>query len=88
MSLPSCQLFVSERGYPSWVPVTRVVDGGETSLFKQYFQTWEDKFQADREQEEEKRVAGKRWWIISEDLHYRGSTLTNIGPEGILKEDF
>lgn len=33
---------MDKRGYPSWVQVTRVVDGGETPLFKQYFSDWVD----------------------------------------------
>lgn len=36
------QIFLKHRGYPHWVSVTRVIDGGETSLFKQYFDGWGD----------------------------------------------
>lgn len=34
--------FLVNRGYPHWVSVTRVIDCGETSLFKQYFVGWGD----------------------------------------------
>ena len=38
----SLQAFLADRGYPSWVQVSRVLDGGETALFKQYFADWVD----------------------------------------------
>lgn len=38
----SVNIFLKHRGYPHWVSVTRVIDGGETSLFKQYFDGWGD----------------------------------------------
>lgn len=34
--------FLNHRGYPNWVSVTRVLDGAETPLFKQYFSNWVD----------------------------------------------
>lgn len=37
--------------------VTRVVDGGETPLFKQYFESWEDPWHSS--EEEESNVASK-----------------------------
>ena len=41
------QGFCDTRGYQDWVCVTRVVDGGETPLFKQYFESWEDPWTKD-----------------------------------------
>lgn len=38
----SVNAFLKTRGYPPWVAVTRVIDGGETSLFKQHFEGWGD----------------------------------------------
>ncbi|XP_076464098.1 advillin-like [Babylonia areolata] len=35
--------FLTIRGYADWTPVTQVVEGGETPLFKQYFAKWTDK---------------------------------------------
>ncbi|CAL1531571.1 unnamed protein product [Lymnaea stagnalis] len=32
--------FLQIRGYPDWTPMTRVVEGGETPLFKQQFTSW------------------------------------------------
>ncbi|XP_041362840.1 advillin-like [Gigantopelta aegis] len=32
--------FLSLRGYPEWTPVTSLVEGAETPLFKQYFSSW------------------------------------------------
>ncbi len=37
------QEFIDVRGYPEWITVTRVLDGGETPLFKQYFSDWYDR---------------------------------------------
>ncbi|CAH1793788.1 unnamed protein product [Owenia fusiformis] len=34
--------FLDYRGYPDWTPMTRVTDGGESPLFKQYFEIWQD----------------------------------------------
>ena len=41
---PFCQLkeFISKKGYPQWTQVTRVVEGGETPIFKQFFSGWRD----------------------------------------------
>ena len=36
------QDFIDNRGYPSWMTVTRVLDGAETPLFEQYFADWDD----------------------------------------------
>ena len=30
------------KGYPQWTATTRVVEGGETPVFKQYFVSWTD----------------------------------------------
>ncbi|XP_074648526.1 advillin-like [Tubulanus polymorphus] len=35
--------FLEEKGYPNWTKVTRVVEEGETPLFKQCFTGWRDK---------------------------------------------
>jgi hypothetical protein len=35
--------FLKEKGYPSHTPVTRVIEGGEVSTFKQAFVGWRDK---------------------------------------------
>eukprot|EP00056_Hartaetosiga_gracilis_P012462 m.198992 g.198992 ORF g.198992 m.198992 type:complete len:666 (-) comp13692_c2_seq2:133-2130(-) len=35
--------FLKQKGYPNHTPVTRVVEGGETPLFKQNFQGWKEK---------------------------------------------
>ncbi|XP_052746032.1 gelsolin [Bicyclus anynana] len=35
------QQYLDVKGYPGWVPVTRVSDGAETSTFKQYFHSWD-----------------------------------------------
>jgi len=34
--------FIDNRGYPDWVTITRIIDGGETPLFKQYFPDWDE----------------------------------------------
>ena len=34
--------FISKKGYPQWTQVTRVVEGGETPIFKQFFSGWRD----------------------------------------------
>lgn len=34
--------FIEEKGYPQWTKVLRVVDGGEPTLFKQYFSSWKE----------------------------------------------
>ncbi|GBP88363.1 Gelsolin, cytoplasmic [Eumeta japonica] len=33
--------YMSSKGYPSWIHVTRVSEGSESSSFKQYFQNWD-----------------------------------------------
>jgi hypothetical protein len=34
------QKFITDKNYPAWTPCTRVVEGGETTLFIQQFGTW------------------------------------------------
>lgn len=34
--------FIKEKGYPDHIPVTRLVQMGETSVFKQAFVDWAD----------------------------------------------
>ena len=36
------QEFINKKGYPNWTQVTRVVEGGETPIFKQFFSGWRD----------------------------------------------
>ncbi|XP_057374251.1 gelsolin, cytoplasmic-like [Daphnia carinata] len=36
------QKFLTEKGYPIWTKVNRVVDGGEPTIFKQYFASWKE----------------------------------------------
>lgn len=35
--------FIKSKGYPQWTPFTRVVENGETPLFKQNFKDWPEK---------------------------------------------
>lgn len=30
------------KGYPNWTAITRIVERGETPVFKQYFTSWID----------------------------------------------
>ncbi|XP_014671689.1 PREDICTED: gelsolin, cytoplasmic-like [Priapulus caudatus] len=32
--------YVTARDYPGWTPVTRVIDGAEPAMFRQYFNSW------------------------------------------------
>lgn len=41
-SMTRAQGFLKTKKYPTWTKVTRVVEGGETTLFKQFFLTWKD----------------------------------------------
>ena len=34
--------FLVDKKYPTWTQVNRVVDGGEPTLFKQYFSSWKE----------------------------------------------
>jgi len=35
--------FIKSKGYPNWTPVVRVVEDGETPLFKQNFNQWKER---------------------------------------------
>lgn len=75
--------FMDQRGYPEWVTVTRVVDGGETPLFKQYFESWEDPWTKDEGQQS--NVAKTDYTgaegIDIEDLHSKPSTVEQWMPD-------
>lgn len=34
--------YLTEKNYPIWTQVNRIVDGGEPTLFKQYFSSWKE----------------------------------------------
>lgn len=36
------QAFLKSKNYPVWTKVQRVIDGGEPTAFKQYFESWKD----------------------------------------------
>lgn len=48
LTFKKCRLFsvlqeyMHFRKYPMWTPITRVIDGGETPIFKQFFSTWKE----------------------------------------------
>lgn len=41
-SMQNATNFISQKGYPNWTSVTRVVEGAETPMFKQNFQNWKE----------------------------------------------
>ncbi|XP_015366663.1 PREDICTED: gelsolin-like [Diuraphis noxia] len=41
-SLKRAQVFIKENNYPAWTRVIRVIEGGEPTAFKQYFDNWKD----------------------------------------------
>lgn len=41
-AMKKAQNFLTTKGYPSWTQVTRVIQSGETSQFKQYFGGWRE----------------------------------------------
>ncbi|XP_025420933.1 gelsolin-like [Sipha flava] len=41
-SLKRAQVFIKENNYPAWTRVIRVIEGGEPTAFKQYFDGWKD----------------------------------------------
>lgn len=42
-SLTRANGFLTSKNYPSWTQVSRIVEGAETTPFKQYFSTWRDR---------------------------------------------
>lgn len=42
-SMARAQNFLTEKKYPSWTQVHRIVENAETAPFKQYFATWRDR---------------------------------------------
>ncbi len=68
------QDFIDVRGYPEWITVTRVLDGGETPLFKQYFSDWHDDNETvaphpdNREEQTGNNVARKNQNQVSKSL--------------------
>ncbi len=41
-AMRSAETFLERNGLPKWTKVKRVVDGGETAMFKQYFYSWKE----------------------------------------------
>ncbi|XP_059054982.1 gelsolin-like [Achroia grisella] len=41
-ALTKAQQVITSKSYPSWVKVTRIPQGTEPAIFKQYFATWRD----------------------------------------------
>nr|XP_018912444.1 PREDICTED: gelsolin-like isoform X1 [Bemisia tabaci]XP_018912445.1 PREDICTED: gelsolin-like isoform X1 [Bemisia tabaci] len=41
-ALKKAQVFLSSNNYPAWTSITRVIEGGEPSVFKNYFSDWRD----------------------------------------------
>ncbi|XP_022257425.1 gelsolin, cytoplasmic-like, partial [Limulus polyphemus] len=41
-SMTMAEKYLETRGYPSWTSVTRIIDGGEPPMFKQYFSSWHE----------------------------------------------
>jgi len=41
-SIKVAEKFLKENGYPDWTKIQRIVDGGEPTAFKQYFQIWKE----------------------------------------------
>ncbi|XP_076311001.1 gelsolin, cytoplasmic-like isoform X1 [Tachypleus tridentatus] len=41
-SMKMAEKYLETRGYPSWTSVTRIIDGGEPPMFKQYFSSWHE----------------------------------------------
>ncbi|EEB10466.1 conserved hypothetical protein [Pediculus humanus corporis] len=42
-ALKKAQEFCKSKNYPSWTRITRVIEGGEPTTFKQYFREWREK---------------------------------------------
>jgi gelsolin len=41
-AMKTAETFLERNGLPKWTKVERVVDGGETAMFKQYFSSWKE----------------------------------------------
>ncbi|XP_046668333.1 gelsolin, cytoplasmic isoform X2 [Homalodisca vitripennis] len=41
-ALKNGQAFLTEKNYPAWTKITRVVEGAEPTAFREYFGTWTD----------------------------------------------
>ena len=41
-AMKSAEAFLEKNSLPKWTRVERVVDGGETAMFKQYFSSWKE----------------------------------------------
>lgn len=41
-AMKSAESFLEKQGLPKWTKVERIVDGGETAMFKQYFNSWKE----------------------------------------------
>ncbi|ELU00392.1 hypothetical protein CAPTEDRAFT_170352 [Capitella teleta] len=82
----AANIFLDKRGYPAWMSITRVVDGGETPLFKQYFENWTDRHQKE-EEEEGSNVAGTAttsrvfmtYMYVTPDQDYSGADGIDVG---------
>nr|ANR02564.1 gelsolin [Peripatoides novaezealandiae] len=42
VAMKSATEYLKFREYPNWTPIQRVIDGGETPAFKQYFSSWKE----------------------------------------------
>ena len=41
-TMKSAEGFLAQYGLPKWTKVMRIVQGTETTVFKQYFKTWKE----------------------------------------------
>lgn len=41
-AMKNAENFLKQNNYPSWIQITRVVEGGEPAAFKQYFTEWKE----------------------------------------------
>ncbi|XP_059094950.1 gelsolin, cytoplasmic-like isoform X1 [Tigriopus californicus] len=41
-AMVTAEAFLEKNGLPKWTRVERIVDGGETAMFKQYFRDWKE----------------------------------------------
>ncbi|XP_075227987.1 actin depolymerizing venom protein gelsolin 1-like [Lycorma delicatula] len=42
-ALKKAQLFLTEKNYPTWTKVVRVVEGAEPAAFREYFNSWQQR---------------------------------------------